>query len=273
MKFSPLKMFRFFLALLIFPFFLLAQENEKQLWQDAQTFYESGDYLSALAIYEQLLEDAHSKNIPLALVHHNLANTHAQIFFQNRTMTPNKHIAKALWHYEKSLQLDPSNHQAKAHLKKIEKYLHLDEYQIAKDADKVPKKTLMDQKKISSASGFFLVVASLLFFLSFILARKKKILRVLLFISLSIYGLLAIFLFRYQTPKENPTHAIVAENNTKLYQDEESTDQYTLILPVGVKVQITRQTKNKALVHFERKIFTHWQKFDGWIDGEKLLKY
>lgn len=266
-------MSRFFLTLfkflfLIFPFFLMAQENEKQLWQEAQTFYQNQDYLSALSIYEELLN-----NTPSTYLHYNLANTHAQIFFQAATMTPSFHIAKAIWHYEKSLQLDHSNYKTKNNLTKIKNYLHLDEYRVAEDSTKVTKKTFVNQKNISNTGGFFLLTASLLFFLLFVIGRKKRMLQFLLFASLIIYGVLTVFLFQTKPKEKNPTYAIVSENNTRLYQDEETTDKYTLILPAGLKVQITKQIKNKALVHFEQKIFTHWQKFNGWIEVEKLLKY
>lgn len=78
------------------------QAQNDELFQKANAAYAEGDYQAAIDTYEQILASGETA----AELHYNLANAHYKL----------NHIGPSIYHYEKALQLDPSDRDIRNNL-------------------------------------------------------------------------------------------------------------------------------------------------------------
>lgn len=88
------------LFLLIFSYARAA--DNKTLWNQAADQYDAGDYSSAIATYNQLIE----RGFVNAPIYHNLGNS----YFKDGQ------LGMAIWAYRRALKLDPDQEQSRANL-------------------------------------------------------------------------------------------------------------------------------------------------------------
>lgn len=73
-------------------------QNE-ELFEEANTAYQSGDYQNAIATYKEILENGEAS----AELYYNLGNAHYKL----------NEVAPSIYYYEKALQLDPTDKDIK----------------------------------------------------------------------------------------------------------------------------------------------------------------
>lgn len=238
----------FHLSLLIISFLLClntaAQTNEAAPFLLANQKYEAGDYNAAIKQYNLILEFGSTSTD----LHYNLANA----YFKN------SNIPKAIYHYEKSIKLNPSNEDAAYNLNlanektvdKIEAIPELFIYRWWKtifnlfSADNWAKIMLLllvfsvlsftaylflnviAQKKTAfyfSVSCFFIVI-----FTWFMAAQQKKYLN-----STTHAIIMAPTVDIVSAPSEGSSQLFVLHEGTKVKLDIKSKEWYQVSLPNG----------------------------------------
>jgi len=242
--------------LLFICFFSLSAQN-KDLFQEANTAYNEGNYSEAINDYEHILKNGETS----AELYYNLANAHYKL----------THIAPSIYYYEKALQLDPGDPDVKNNLEFAQKML-IDEIEI------VPKTGLSKilNKLISVLSfngwAWTAVIGSSLFAAFFLLyyfsnssSRKR------LFFTTSIIALILmlsalIFAYQQQEYQKNLQFAVIFSEEAVVRNEPTLRGNEILTLHEGTKVKIL-------------ETFQNWIKFElandiqGWMDKSdvKLL--
>jgi len=242
--------------LLFICFFSLSAQN-KDLFQEANTAYNEGNYSEAINDYEHILKNGEAS----AELYYNLANAHYKL----------THIAPSIYYYEKALQLDPGDPDVKNNLEFAQKML-IDEIEI------VPKTGLSKilNKLISVLSfngwAWTAVIGSSLFAAFFLLyyfsnssSRKR------LFFTTSIIALILmlsalIFAYQQQEYQKNSQFAVIFSEEAVVRNEPTLRGNEILTLHEGTKLKIL-------------ETFQNWIKFElandiqGWMDKSdvKLL--
>ncbi len=90
------------MLLLVSTSHLYSQENPTELFQKANRYYDSGNFKSAIKIYQQLLD----RGINDAMVYYNLGNAHFR----------DKQLGKAILYYRKAHRLSPRDKDIETNL-------------------------------------------------------------------------------------------------------------------------------------------------------------
>ncbi|HZJ35021.1 MAG TPA: tetratricopeptide repeat protein [Gillisia sp.] len=235
--------------LLFICFFSLSAQN-KDLFQEANTAYNEGNYSEAINNYERILKNGETS----AELYYNLANAHYKL----------THIAPSVYYYEKALQLDPGDPDIKNNLGFAQKML-IDEIEI------VPKTGLSKiiNKLISVLSfngwAWTAVIGSSLFATFFLLyyfsnsSRRKRLFFTTSIIALILILSALIFAYQQQEYRKNSQFAIIFSEEAIVRNEPTLRSNEILTLHEGTKVKIL-------------ETFQNWIKFElandiqGWMD-------
>jgi len=235
--------------LLFICFFSLSAQN-KDLFQEANTAYNEGNYSEAINNYERILENGETS----AELYYNLANAHYKL----------SQIGPSIYYYEKALQLNPGDSDVKNNLEFAQRML-IDKI------EEVPKTGLLKiiNKLISVLSfngwAWTAVIGSILFAAFFLLyyfsnsSRQKR-----LFFSTSIIALIImlsalIFAFQQQEYNKNSQFAIIFSEEAILRNEPTLRSDEILRLHEGTKVKILETFQNWIKFELANKI-------QGWTD-------
>jgi tetratricopeptide (TPR) repeat protein len=235
--------------LLFICFFSLSAQN-KDLFQEANTAYNEGNYSEAITNYERILKNGETS----ADLYYNLANAHYKL----------NHIAPSIYYYEKALQLDPVDPDIKNNLGFAQRML-IDEI------EEVPKTGLSKiiNKLISVLSfngwAWTAVICSVLFATFFLLyyfsnsSRPKRFFFTTSIIALILMFSALIFAYQQQEYQENSQFAIIFSEEAVVRNEPTLRGNEILTLHEGTKVKIL-------------ETFQNWIKFElandiqGWMD-------
>jgi tetratricopeptide (TPR) repeat protein len=235
--------------LLFICFFSLSAQN-KDLFQEANTAYNEGNYSEAINNYEGILENGETS----AELYYNLGNAHYKL----------SHIAPSVYYYEKALQLNPGDSDIKNNLEFAQRML-IDEI------EEVPKTGLSKiiNKLISVLSfngwAWTAVVGSSLFAAFFLLyyfsnsSRQKRLFFTTSIIALIIMLSALIFAFQQQEYHKNSQFAIIFSEEATIRNEPTLRSKEFLTLHEGTKVKVL-------------ETFQNWIKFElsneiqGWMD-------
>jgi len=235
--------------LLFICFFSLSAQN-KDLFQEANTAYNEGNYSEAIHNYERILENGETS----AELYYNLANAYYKI----------NQLAPSVYFYEKALQLNPGDSDAKNNLEFAQRML-IDEI------EEVPKTGLSKiiNKLISVLSfngwAWTAVIGSGLFAAFFLLyyfsnsSRRKRLFFTTSIIALFIMFSALIFVYQQQEYQKNSQFAIIFSEEAIIRNEPTLRSNEILTLHEGTKVKIL-------------ETFQNWIKFElaneiqGWMD-------
>ena len=235
--------------LLFICFFSLSAQN-KDLFQEANTAYNEGNYSEAINNYERILENGETS----AELYYNLANAHYKL----------SHIAPSVYYYEKALQLNPGDSDVKNNLKFAQNML-MDEIEV------VPKTGLSKiiNKLISVLSfngwAWTAVIGSVLFAIFFLLyyfsnsSRRKRFFFTTSIIVLILMLSALIFAYQQQEYHKNSQFAIIFSEEAIMRNEPTLRSNEILTLHEGTKLKVL-------------ETFQNWIKFElandiqGWMD-------
>ncbi|HZJ35145.1 MAG TPA: tetratricopeptide repeat protein [Gillisia sp.] len=235
--------------LLFICFFSLSAQN-KDLFQEANTAYNEGNYSGAINNYERILENGETS----AELYYNLANAHYKL----------SHIAPSIYYYEKALQLNPGDSDVKNNLEFAQRML-MDEI------EEVPKTGLLKitNKLISVLSfngwAWTAVIGSVLFAAFFLLyyfsnsSRRKRFFFTTSIIALIIMLSALIFAFQQQNYHKNSRFAIIFSEEAIIRNEPTLRSNEILMLHEGTKVKILETFQNWIKFELANKI-------QGWMD-------
>jgi len=235
--------------LLFICFFSLSAQN-KDLFQEANTAYNEGNYSEAIHNYERILENGETS----AELYYNLANAHYKL----------NQLAPSVYFYEKALQLNPGDSDVKNNLEFAQRML-IDEI------EEVPKTGLSKiiNKLISVlsfngwawtaviGSGLFAAFVLLYYFSNS--SRRKRLFFTTSIIALILMFSALIFAYQQQEYQKNSQFAIIFSEEAIIRSEPTLRSNEILTLHEGTKVKIL-------------ETFQNWIKFElaneiqGWMD-------
>lgn len=217
-----------FLFTLLFSLSGIAQNS--QLFEAANNAYAEGNYKQAVAQYEQILKNGETS----AELHYNLGNSYYKL----------SRIAPSIYHFEKALQLDPRNEDARNNLT-FARTMAID---ALGEEESEGFWGIFDRSTSAfSAAGWawvaiFCMLVFIVFFLVYYFSRRTMIKR-LMFIGSMFFLVLAISSvaigFFKQDLQQESNFAIVFSEEVEVKSEPSVRSAEAFLLHEGAKVKIT----------------------------------
>lgn len=230
-------------------------QNANDLFSNANSLYKEGNYEEAIKLYEQIEDE----NLASSEVYYNLGNCYYKL---------NK-IAPAIYNYEKALQLNPLNEDAKNNLI-IARRLTLDRIEALPKSvfqkfnkNYLQKFTYNTWAVITIVLSFIASILFLLFYFAYTPSKKRTYFTtsILSFLLLSIS--LVITYTQYNQAK-NTTEAIIYIEEVSVNNEPTDSSNEIFTLHEGTKVNVLDSVDNwKKIKLADGKV--------GWVKS-KILK-
>ncbi|AZJ32813.1 SH3 domain-containing protein [Tenacibaculum sp. Mcav3-52] len=232
---------------------MLAQ-NANDLFLSANSLYKEGKYEEAIKLYEQI----ENENLASSEVYYNLANCYYKL---------NK-IAPTIYNYEKALQLNPLNEDAKNNLV-IAKRLTLDRVEALPKSvfqklneNYLQKFTYNTWAVITVVFSFMASILFLLFYFSYTPSKKRTYFTTSIISFLFLTSSLAITYIQYNQAQNN-IEAIIYSEEVSVKNEPTNNSNEIFTLHEGTKVNILDSVDNwKKLKLTDGKI--------GWVKTKTL---
>ena len=217
-----------FLLGILFSLSGVAQNSE--LFEAANNLYSDGDYEEAVAKYEQILEQGETS----AELHYNLGNSYYKL----------SRIAPSIYHYEKALQLDPGNEDARNNLT-FAKTMAID---ALGEEESGGFWGIFDRStSVFSAAGWawLAIICMLIFIVLFLLYyfNRRTMIKRLMFIGSMFFLVLAVSSvvigFLKQDLQQESNFAIVFSEEVEVKSEPSVRAGEAFLLHEGAKVKIT----------------------------------
>lgn len=242
------------LFLIFSSLFVLSKDNQVAMLNEANQYYQNGDYKNASSIYEQLIADGYEKSE----LYYNLGNSYYRLDM----------IAPSILSYERALRLDPGNED-------IEFNLRLANLKTVDKIEPVPKffinKWIESAFKSRSSNswayiGTFFILLSVLFALLFIILKSsvaKKATFALLVLSIILTTGLYYLSAQALANQTSTSEAIVYEASVYVKSSPDENGTKLFMLHEGTKLEILDKVGN----WFEIKIADGNK---GWLESKKV---
>ena len=205
--------------LLLLSFSVFSQTNENP-FEKATQYYDQGEYQNAIDQYKSILKSGKESSA----LYYNLANTYYKL----------NHVPESIYYYEKALQLNPNNQQAKNGL------------------------LLANQMKVDAITGLFSlqtwavlsIIGVMVFVLSFFCyyfleqTALKRLFFTLMFISVAVaVGTYFIADF-HKRQVDGEKYAILFDKTVRVFSEANSYSNEVVQLHEGTKVEIIEKNND-----------------------------
>ena len=205
--------------LLLLSFSVFSQTNENP-FEKATQYYDQGEYQNAIDQYKSILKSGKESSA----LYYNLANTYYKL----------NHVPESIYYYEKALQLNPKNQQAKNGL------------------------LLANQMKVDAITGLFSlqtwavlsIIGAMVFVLSFFCyyfleqTALKRLFFTLMFISVAVaVGTYFIADF-HKRQVDGEKYAILFDKTVRVFSEANSYSNEVVQLHEGTKVEIIEKNND-----------------------------
>ena len=219
-----------FILFFLINFSGIAQEND--IFDMANTAYADGNYEQAIELYTEILENGQTS----AALHYNLGNAHYKL----------NHIAPSIYHYEKALQLDPTDED-------IRNNLGFAQNMAIDSIEETPVEgfqRLFDTttSAFGSTGWAWVAIFCMLLFVVFILVyyfSRRTVIKRILFVSGSFFFLLAIasaiIAFMKQDILQENSFAIIFSEEIEVKSEPNLRSEEVFQLHEGAKVRVTEE--------------------------------
>ncbi|RSC95228.1 CDC27 family protein [Tenacibaculum singaporense] len=229
-------------------------QNTNDLFLSANSLYKEGKYEEAIKLYEQIEDE----NLASSEVYYNLANCYYKL---------NK-IAPTIYNYEKALQLDPLNEDAKNNLV-IAKRLTLDRIEALPKSvfqkfneNYLQKFTYNTWAVITIVFSFMASILFLLFYFAYTPSKKRIYFTTSIISFLFLITSLVITYTQYNQTKNNVEAIIYTEEVSVTNEPTENSNEI-FTLHEGTKVKVLDSVDNwKKIKLVDGKV--------GWIKTKTL---
>lgn len=218
-------------VVLLFAVLVAPKANADSTIQTADSAYNAGNYRQALTLYNSVMDDKGSSSA----LFYNIGNTHYRI----------GNVGQAVLAYERALQLDPSNDDARANLDFVNSTIK----GLPEDGSTFLSNIHSSVCSFTSPDGWavialvlFVVVlgcVALYMFASGVMIRKIGFFGGLVVLAVFIYAL--VIAWQTGHAVDNHDRAIVISQNAKLRTNPgvaKNKDEKTVTIPEGASVQI-----------------------------------
>ena len=205
--------------LLLLSFSVFSQTNENP-FEKATQYYDQGEYQNAIDQYKSILKSGKESSA----LYYNLANTYYKL----------NHVPESIYYYEKALQLNPNNQQAKNGL------------------------LLANQMKVDAITGLFSlqtwavlsIIGVMVFVLSFFCyyfleqTALKRLFFTLMFVSVAVaVGTYFIADF-HKRQVDGEKYAILFDKTVRVFSEANSYSNEVVQLHEGTKVEIIEKNND-----------------------------
>lgn len=219
-----------FILFFLIGFSGIPQENN--IFERANAAYADGNYEQAVELYTEILKNGQTS----AALHYNLGNAHYKL----------NHIAPSIYHYEKALQLDPTDDD-------IQNNLGFAQNMAIDSIEDAPvegfQRLFNTTTSVFGPTGWawvaiFCMLLFVVFFLVYYFSRRTVIKRIL-FVSGSFFLILAIasviIAFMKQNVQQENSFAIIFSEEIEVKSEPNLRSEEVFQLHEGAKVRVTEE--------------------------------
>ena len=243
-----------YLYILLFSFAGFSQNED--LFEEANSAYQSGDYQNAINYYEEILDNGEAS----AELYYNLGNAHYKL----------NHVAPSIYFYEKALQLDPTDEDIKNNIE-FARNMAID------DIEKV-EQTGMNQWVNGLISTFsystwavVAIIFSILFVALFLLyyftytPLYKRLLFTGSMLSVLLTVLSVIFAFQQQSYIQDNQYAIIFGEEVEVRDEPNLRGDASFELHEGTKAKVLEDYQEWARIELANGA-------QGWVKNSSIKK-
>ncbi|CAL68357.1 SH3 domain-containing protein [Christiangramia forsetii] len=245
--------------LILFSFLMLSFigfSQSEDLFEEANSAYQSGDYEVAVSKYEAIL----ANNETSAEVYFNLGNAHYKM----------NHVAPSIYYYEKALQLDPTDEDIKNNIA-FARNMAIDDIEEVEETGF----SVWFNNFISSFSyttwAVFAIICSVLFVSLFLFYyfSYRSLNKRLLFTGAVVFFILSlvsvIFAFQQQSYLQDNQYAIIFEEEVEVRDEPNLRGEASFELHEGTKAKVLED-------------FQEWSRIElsngaqGWVISDEIKR-
>ena len=243
-----------YLSILLFSLAGFSQNEE--LFEEANSAYQSGNYQNAINYYEEILDNGETS----AELYYNLGNAHYKL----------NHVAPSIYYYEKALQLDPTDEDIKNNIE-FARNMAID------DIEEV-EQTGMNQWVNGLISTFsystwavFAIIFSILFVALFLLyyftytPLYKRLLFTGAMLSVLLTVLSVIFAFQQQSYIQDNQYAIIFGEEVEVRDEPNLRGDASFELHEGTKAKVLEDYQEWARIELANGA-------QGWVKNSVIKK-
>ena len=220
--------------LLLLSFSVFSQTNENP-FEKATQYYDQGEYQNAIDQYKSILKSGKESSA----LYYNLANTYYKL----------NHVPESIYYYEKALQLNPKNQQAKnglllANQMKVDAIIPLPKTWLRQLSDAITGLFSLQTWAVLSIIGVMVFVLS--FFCYYFLEQTalKRLFFTLMFISVAVaVGTYFIADF-HKRQVDGEKYAILFDKTVRVFSEANSYSNEVVQLHEGTKVEIIEKNND-----------------------------
>ncbi|GJH41445.1 BatE protein [Capnocytophaga sp. HP1101] len=224
-----------FIYLFLLPLLVFSQEDNISLFEKAAQYYNQGEYQNAIDQYKLILKSGKESTA----LYYNLANTYYKL----------NHVPESIYYYEKALQLNPNNQEAKnglllANQMKIDAIVPLPKTWLRQLSDAITGLFSLQTWAILSIIGIMVFVLS--FFCYYFLEQTalKRLFFTLMFMSVAVaVGTYFIADF-HKKQIEGEKYAILFDKTVRVFSEANSYSSEVVQLHEGTKVEIIEKNND-----------------------------
>lgn len=245
--------------LVLFSFLMLSllgfSQNE-ELFKEANSAYQTGDYEAAVAKYEAILDNGETS----AEVYYNLGNAHYKM----------NHVAPSIYYYEKALQLDPADEDIKNNIE-FARNMAMDDIEEIEQTGFTQWYNNLISSFSYSSWAVLAIVFSVLFVALFLLyyftykPLYKRLLfsGALLFIFLCIVSV--VFAFQQRAYIENNQFAIIFGEEVEVRSEPTLRSEVSFELHEGTKAKVLEDYQEWSRIELSNGA-------QGWLNSEDIKR-
>ena len=220
--------------LLLLSFSVFSQTNENP-FEKATQYYDQGEYQNAIDQYKSILKSGKESSA----LYYNLANTYYKL----------NHVPESIYYYEKALQLNPKNQQAKnglllANQMKVDAITPLPKTWLRQLSDAITGLFSLQTWAVLSIIGVIVFVLS--FFCYYFLEQTalKRLFFTLMFVSVAVaVGTYFISDF-HKRQVDGEKYAILFDKTVRVFSEANSYSNEVVQLHEGTKVEIIEKNND-----------------------------
>lgn len=239
------------LALLFSSVLGLAQENPKQIFQEANQAYDQKDYPAAMEKYQSLLQKGHAS----AAVYYNLGNVYFRL----------GDLGQAIWCYRKGLKLSPSDQEIKenlqfARLYRVDKITEGNEFFLTAVFTTLPAALNLNLLSWLTALSWWVILGIGLAYLVY--RRRGRMMQIVTVASIAIFLLLGTSLWAGLKAEQKESAVILsAQADAKSGPGEDYVSLFTV--HQGLECQIEEEREGWYLIYLANGT-------KGWVPSKSL---
>lgn len=243
-----------YLCFLLFSFAGFSQNED--LFEEANSAYQSGDYQNAVNFYEEILDNGETS----AELYYNLGNAHYKM----------NNVAPSIYYYEKALQLDPTDEDIKNNIE-FARNMAIDDIEEVEQTGINQWFNGLISTYSYSTWAVIAIIFSILFVALFLLyyftytSLYKRVLFTGAMLAVLLCGLSVIFAFQQQSYIQENQYAIIFGEEVEVRDEPNLRGDASFELHEGTKAKILEDYQEWARIELANGA-------QGWVKNSAIRK-